>query len=74
MTFGKRHPITHNLGVADLAFLARTDSSALEGRDVPLGRAEVLAAAGLAQRVLAGLYEKLHIGGDAARAQSKRDP
>jgi hypothetical protein len=66
VTLSKRHPITHNLGVADLAFLARTDSTALEGRDVPLDSVEVMAAASLAERALAGIYRKLSGRGSEA--------
>ena len=58
-TLGKRHPITHNLGVADPAYKARSDSWVREGRDVSVSVDEVIAACGIARRVFATLNEKL---------------
>jgi hypothetical protein len=43
--------------VADVAFLGRTDSTALEGGDVPLAGAEVTDAAASAERLLATALE-----------------
>ena len=40
-SFQKRHPITHNLGVADRKYLANTQTTDREGREVVLSPAEV---------------------------------
>jgi hypothetical protein len=58
-TLGKRHPITHNLGVADPAYKARSDSWVREGRDVSVSVDEVIAACGTARSVFATLCQKL---------------
>lgn len=55
----KRHPIAHNLGVVDKAYLAKSRSAASEGREVALHADEVRRALDLAERVLASAYQTL---------------
>lgn len=57
--FEKRHPIAHNLGVVDKAYLAKSLSAASEGREVALHADEVRRALDLAERVLASAYRAL---------------
>jgi len=58
-TLGKRHPITHNLGVADPPYMARSVSRVREGRDVAVSVDEVDAACLIAERVFSQLYQAL---------------
>ena len=57
--FEKRHPIAHNLGVADKVYLAKSRSAASEGREVALHASDVRRALDLADRVLSSLYQSL---------------
>ena len=43
-TTEKRHPITHNLGIVDRAYLEKVSTGEAEGRDVNLDENEVVAA------------------------------
>jgi hypothetical protein len=65
-TLGKRHPITHNLGVADPAYMARSDSWVREGRDVSVSVDEVVAACRIAQGVFTNLYEFVRLSREPA--------
>jgi hypothetical protein len=67
-TLGKRHPITHNMGVVDPAYLARNKSWLREGRDVPVSVAEVAAAGRIARSVFTTLYESLGLPREPAAA------
>jgi len=60
-TLGKRHPITHNLGVVDPSYMERSDSRVREGRDVSVSGDEVDAACRSAQRVLTSVYQSLRL-------------
>jgi len=57
--FEKRHPIAHNLGVVDKAYLTKSLSDASEGREVALHADEVRRALDLAERILGSAYRTL---------------
>ena len=59
LTFEKRHPITHNLGIVDRKYLDKVLSGDLEGRDVPVTVEEIQRAAGLCHAALAHVHQKL---------------
>jgi hypothetical protein len=59
LTFEKRHPITHNLGIVDRKYLDKALSGALEGRDVPVTVEEIQRAIGLCQTALTHVHRKL---------------
>jgi hypothetical protein len=59
LTFEKRHPITHNLGVVDRKYLERVHSGELQGREIRITPDEVVEAIGLCGRVFADIYAKL---------------
>jgi len=41
ISFGKRHPVTHNLGVVDRKYIERAQQSEREGREVRVSESEV---------------------------------
>jgi len=59
LTFEKRHPITHNLGVVDRKYLEKVRSGELEGRDVPVTVEEIESAIKFSSRVLQKLHSHL---------------
>jgi hypothetical protein len=59
LTFEKRHPITHNLGVVDRKYLEKVRSGELEGRDVPVTVEEIKSAITFSSRVLQKLHSHL---------------
>jgi hypothetical protein len=59
LTFEKRHPITHNLGIVDRKYLDKVLSGDLEGRDVPVTVDEIQRAVGLCLAVLAQVHRTL---------------
>jgi hypothetical protein len=58
VTFEKRHPITHNLGLVDRKYLRKVQSGELQGRDVRVTTDNVSRAIELTKRVLAHVYEQ----------------
>jgi hypothetical protein len=58
-TFAKRHPITHNLGVADRKYIEQVQSAEMEGRDVRLTEADVEEAMSLALDVIRSAHHQL---------------
>jgi hypothetical protein len=59
MTFGKRHPITHNLGIVDRKYLEKARSGEPEGRDVRVTAQEVESAIMVSLQVLQKLHSRL---------------
>lgn len=59
LTFEKRHPITHNLGIVDRKYLEKVRSGELEGRDVPVTVEEIESAITFSSRVLQKLHSRL---------------
>lgn len=59
VTFEKRHPITHNLGVVDRKYLEKAMSAGREGRDVRVSVEEVVEAIKGTMVVLSGLHARL---------------
>jgi hypothetical protein len=59
LTFEKRHPITHNLGIVDRKYLDKVLSGDLEGRDVPVTVEEIQRAVGLCLAALAQVHRTL---------------
>jgi hypothetical protein len=55
-TFEKRHPITHNLGIMDQAYLKKVQTAEAEGRDVKLSNQEIADAIGSIQTSLRAAY------------------
>lgn len=64
LTFEKRHPITHNLGIVDRKYLDKVLSGDLEGRDVPVTVEEIQRAVGLCQTALTHVHRKLFAEGE----------
>jgi len=58
LTFEKRHPITHNLGVVDRKYLEKASSGELEGREVRVTAQDVSYAIDLTARVMKDIYPK----------------
>lgn len=56
--FEKRHPIAHNLGVADLQYLKKTQDGVLQGRELRVIAQEVERAIALSGRVLEDVYSR----------------
>lgn len=69
LLFQKRHPITHNLGVIDRAYLDKIKSAEREGREVRISAAEVKAACKDVFQFLEEL--RLQIYPEAQRAVSR---
>jgi hypothetical protein len=59
LTFEKRHPITHNLGIVDRKYLEKVRSGELEGRNVPVSVEEIEIAIAFSNRVLQKLHSRL---------------
>jgi hypothetical protein len=59
LTFEKRHPITHNLGIVDRKYLEKAQSGELEGRDIPVSIEEIENAIAFSTQVLGRLYSEL---------------
>jgi len=59
LTFEKRHPITHNLGVVDRKYLEKVRSGELEGRDVPVTVEEIESSMKFSSQVLQKLHSRL---------------
>lgn len=57
--FEKRHPITHNLGIADKKYIKRAESGIFEGKHVSLSVAEVERAMALSLSVIHSLHSRL---------------
>lgn len=57
--FEKRHPIAHNLGVVDRAYIAKAIAATREGREVVLYADEVRRVVDLVDRVLCDTYVRL---------------
>lgn len=55
-TFEKRHPITHNLGIVDRAYLKKVKTAETEGRDVRLTNREISEAISMAQRCIVAIH------------------
>jgi hypothetical protein len=58
-TFGKRHPITHNLGVVDRKYLERLRTAEREGREVLVTADEVTSATAMVMKIVADLHRRL---------------
>lgn len=56
ITFEKRHPITHNLGIVDRKYLEKVAFGEIEGRDVRVSVADVSLAIELCMRVMNDFY------------------
>lgn len=61
LTFEKRHPITHNLGIIDRKYLEKMRLGGLEGRDISVAPEEITMAIGLATQILQKLHGQLFI-------------
>jgi hypothetical protein len=59
VTFEKRHPITHNLGVVDRKYLEKARSGELHGREIRIEAPEVLRAMELARLVIQAFHAKV---------------
>jgi len=58
LTFEKRHPITHNLGVIDRKYLARVQSGELQGREIKISAQEVFDVIEIARSVISSAYQR----------------
>lgn len=61
ITFEKRHPITHNLGIIDRKYLQRIRSGELEGREVRVSVDELQRAISVVNKVLASVYNRWNV-------------
>lgn len=59
LTFEKRHPITHNLGIVDRKYLEKVRAGELEGHDVPVSVEEIETAIEFSNQVLQKLHSQL---------------
>ena len=59
LTFEKRHPITHNLGIIDRKYLEKVRSGELKGRDVPVTVEEIEGAIAFSTQILQNLHYHL---------------
>lgn len=59
LTYEKRHPITHNLGLIDKKYLEKVLSGELEGRDVLVTSEEIERAIELSLKVLTNFHKQL---------------
>jgi hypothetical protein len=59
VTFAKRHPITHSLGVVDRKYLSRVRSGEVEGEEVQLSDSDVRSVISLAQQVIHSAHSRL---------------
>lgn len=58
-TFEKRHPITHNAGVADRKYISRIKSGESEGREVHVTAQEVEQAVASSQKIITNIYRRI---------------
>jgi hypothetical protein len=58
VTFEKRYPITHNLGLVDRKYLRKVRPTELQGRDVRVTAADVSRAIESTTRMLGNVYEQ----------------
>lgn len=58
-TFGKRHPITHNLGVVDRKYIATVLSAEREGRELRVTPDEIYQAITISLNILSSLHSRL---------------
>jgi len=61
LTFEKRHPITHNLGIVDRKYMEKARSGELEGRDIPVTSNEVESTISVLALVLRRLHARLFV-------------
>ena len=59
LTFEKRHPITHNLGIVDRKYLLKVRGGELQGREIRVKPAEILESINLCTRCINSVYPKL---------------
>jgi hypothetical protein len=64
LTFEKRHPITHNLGIVDRKYLEKVQSAELEGHDVPVTPEEIERAIAFSTKIVNGLSVRLFKSSD----------
>lgn len=70
--FGKRHPITHNLGVVDRKYLERARSGDAEGEEVRVSEEEIEWAADICFKILEDFHTRLFPGSfEAAHVSAK---
>lgn len=60
LTFEKRHPITHNLGIIDRKYLERVRTGEVVGREVRVSEAEVEQALIISLNVIRGAYKRIN--------------
>jgi transcription elongation factor Elf1 len=61
VTFEKRHPITHNLGIIDRKYLEKVRTGESQGREVRIQTPEILGAIELCLRCINSVYPKLSV-------------
>jgi hypothetical protein len=61
LTFEKRHPITHNLGIIDRKYLEKVRLGGLEGRDVSVTPEEITMAIDMATEILRKMHKQLFL-------------
>lgn len=61
VTFEKRHPITHNLGIVDRKYIERVRTGELEGREIRVTADDVLKAIEIISKVISTVYQKAFI-------------
>lgn len=59
LTFEKRHPITHNLGIIDRKYLQKVRSGELKGREVRVRPSEILTSIELCLKSINNVYQNL---------------
>lgn len=59
VTFEKRHPITHNLGVVDRKYMERGYTAEREGREIRISRSEIESAIASVSKIFKYLHESL---------------
>ena len=59
LTFEKRHPITHNLGIIDRKYLGKVRGGELEGRDINVTSEEITKVIDLSTQILVKLHRQL---------------
>jgi hypothetical protein len=64
-TLGKRHPITHNLGVVDRKYIATVLSAEREGRELRVTPDEINQAITISQSILSSLHGRLFLNSPA---------
>ena len=64
-TFGKRHPITHNLGIIDRKYLEGLQFAEQEGREIRVSQEEIMAAIDTSFTILASAHKRLFMDAQA---------